>query len=33
MKLVLEFYEKYNPIPTWKDAEELEEYVAQKLRK
>ena len=33
MKLVPEFYEKYNPIPTRKDAEELEEYVAQKLRK
>ena len=32
-KLVPEFYEKYNPIPTRKDAEELEEYVAQKLRK
>ena len=26
-------YEKYNPIPTRKDAEELEEYVANKLRK
>ena len=33
MKLVPEFYEKYNPIPTRKDAEELEEYVAHKLRK
>ena len=32
-KLVPEFYEKYNPIPTRKDAEELEEYVALKLRK
>jgi len=33
MRLVPEFYEKYNPIPTRKDAEELEEYVAEKLRK
>ena len=33
MKLVPEFYEKYNPIPTRKDADELEEYVAHKLRK
>ncbi|MBT3251164.1 MAG: GIY-YIG nuclease family protein [Candidatus Marinimicrobia bacterium] len=33
LKLVPEFYEKYNPIPTRKDAEELESYVAQKLRK
>jgi len=33
MKLVPEFYEKYNPIPTRKDAEELEEYVAYKLQK
>ena len=33
LKLVPEFYEKYNPIPTRKDAEELEEYVAHKLRK
>ena len=33
IKLVPEFYEKYNPIPTRKDAEELEEYVAYKLRK
>ncbi len=32
-KLVPEFYEKYNPIPTRKDAEELEEYVAMNLRK
>ena len=32
-KLVPEFYEKYNPVPTRKDAEELEEYLAQKLRK
>ena len=28
-----EFYEKYNPIPTRKDAEALEEYLANKLRK
>jgi len=33
MKLVPKFYEKYNPIPTRKDAQELEEYVAHKLRK
>ena len=33
MRLVPEFYEKYNPIPTRKDAEELEEYLATKLRK
>ena len=33
IKLVPEFYEKYNPIPTRKDAEELEEYVALNLRK
>ena len=32
-KLVPEYYEKYNPIPTRKDAEELEEFVANKLRK
>ena len=32
IKLVPKFYEKYNPIPTRKDAEELEEYVAIKLR-
>ncbi len=32
LKLVPEFYEKYNPIPTRKDAEELEAYVAKKLR-
>ena len=30
--LVPNFYEKYNPIPTRKDAEELEEYVALNLR-
>ena len=33
MRLVPELYEKYNPIPTRKDAEELEGYVAKKLRK
>jgi predicted GIY-YIG superfamily endonuclease len=33
LKLVPQLYEKYNPIPTRKDAEELEVYVAQKLRK
>jgi predicted GIY-YIG superfamily endonuclease len=33
LKLVPQFYEKYNPIPTRKDAEELESYIAQKLRK
>ena len=33
IKLAPEFYEKYNPIPTRKDAEELEEYVALNLRK
>ena len=33
LRLVPEYYEKYNPIPTRKDAEELEEYVAMKLRK
>ena len=33
IKLTPEFYEKYNPIPTRKDAEELEEYVALNLRK
>ena len=33
VKLAPNFYEKYNPIPTRKDAEELEEYLAHKLRK
>ena len=33
VKLAPKFYEKYNPIPTRKDAKELEEYVANKLRK
>jgi len=33
IRLVPKFYEKYNPIPTRKDAEELEEYLANKLRK
>ena len=32
MRLIPEFYEKYNPIPTRKDAEELGEYVTMKLR-
>ena len=32
-KLVPVFYDKYNPVPTRKDAEELEEYLATKLRK
>ena len=32
MRLAPEFYEKYNPIPTRKDAEELEIYVTMKLR-
>ena len=33
LRLVPKFYEKYNPIPTRKDAEELEEYLSNKLRK
>ena len=33
LTLALEFYEKYNLIPTRKDAEELEKYLAYKLRK
>ena len=33
IKLVPEFYEKYNPIPTRKDAEELDSYVVNNLRK
>ena len=32
-RLAPEFYEKYNPIPTRKDAEDLESYLAMKLRK
>jgi len=32
LRLVPKFYEQYNPIPTRKDAEELEEYLANKLR-
>ena len=32
IKLVPEYYEKYNPIPTRADAEELEKYVAEKLK-
>ena len=31
-KLIPEFYEKYNPIPTRRDAEDLEKYLANKLR-
>ena len=33
LRLKPEFYEKYNPIPTRKDAEELETYIASKLKK
>ena len=33
IKLAPKFYEKYNPMPTRKDAEELEMYLAMKLRK
>ena len=33
LKLVPKFYEKYNPIPTRKDAEDLEQYLANKLKK
>ena len=33
LNLVPEFYEKYNPIPTRKDAEDLEQYLANKLKK
>ena len=33
LRLVSEFYEKYNPIPSRKDAEDLERYLALKLRK
>ena len=33
LRLTPDFYEKYNPIPTRKDAEELEAYVALNLRK
>jgi len=32
LKLVPEIYEKYNPIPSRKDAEELESYLAKKLK-
>ena len=32
LNLVSELYEKYNPIPTRNDAEELEEYLAYRLR-
>ena len=33
LKLVPKLYEKYNPIPSRKDAEELEQYLANKLKK
>ena len=33
LKLAPRFYEKYNPIPTRKDAEDLEQYLANKLKK
>lgn len=32
IRLRPEFYHKYNPIPTRKDAEEIEEMIAKKLR-
>ena len=32
-RLATNYYKKYNPIPTRKDAEELESYIAFKLRK
>jgi len=32
MKLRPDLYEKYNPIPTRKDAEEIEEMLGKKLR-
>lgn len=33
LRLKPELYEKYNPIPTRKDAEELEAWLAEELRK
>ena len=33
IKLIPEFYDKYNPIPTRRDAEELEDYLSRTLRK
>ena len=33
IKLRPDLYEKYNPIPTRKDAEEIEEMLGKKLRK
>jgi hypothetical protein len=33
IRLRPELYEKYNPIPTRKDAEEIEEMLGQQLRK
>lgn len=32
LNLVPEFYDKYNPIPSRKDAENLEKYIAEKLK-
>ena len=32
VKLRPDFYNKYNPIPTRKDAEQLEEYLSKELR-
>lgn len=32
LRLCPEEYEKYNPIPTRQDAEELEKYLAERLR-
>jgi hypothetical protein len=32
IKLRPDLYEKYNPIPTRKDAEEIEEMLGEKLR-
>ena len=33
IKLLPNFYEKYNPIPTRKDAEEIEEMISKNLQK
>ena len=33
LKLAPKFYEKYNPIPTRKDVEDLEQYLSNKLKK
>jgi len=32
LKLLPDFYEKYNPIPTRKDAEDIEEMLGKELR-